>query len=46
MAAREYGIEIGAIDATLVSIEKVLDLPGMTQRVRRRLRVVCLARSR
>ena len=26
MAAREYGIEIGAIDATLVSIEKVLDL--------------------
>ena len=25
MAAREYGIEIGAIDATLVSIEKVLN---------------------
>jgi peptide chain release factor 2 len=29
MAAREYGIEIGAIDATLVSIEKVLDLPKL-----------------
>ena len=29
MVAREYGIEIGAIDATLVSIEKVLDLPKL-----------------
>jgi peptide chain release factor 2 len=29
MAAREYEIEIGAIDATLVSIEKVLDLPKL-----------------
>ena len=29
MAAREYGIEIGVIDATLVSIEKVLDLPKL-----------------
>ena len=29
MAAREYGIEISAIDATLVSIEKVLDLPKL-----------------
>jgi peptide chain release factor 2 len=29
MATREYGIEIGAIDATLVSIEKVLDLPKL-----------------
>ncbi len=27
MAAREYDLEIAAIDATLVSIEKVLDLP-------------------
>lgn len=29
MAAREYDIEIAAIDATLVSIEKVLDLPKL-----------------
>jgi peptide chain release factor 2 len=29
MAAREYGLEIDAIDATLVSIEKVLDLPKL-----------------
>ena len=29
MAAREYGLEIEAIDATLVSIEKVLDLPKL-----------------
>ena len=29
MAAREYGAEIGAIGATLVSIEKVLDLPKL-----------------
>jgi len=29
MAAREYGLEINAIDATLVSIEKVLDLPKL-----------------
>ena len=31
MAAREYGLEIDAIDATLVSIEKVLDLPKLNQ---------------
>ena len=30
MAAREYGLEIAEIDATLVSIEKVLDLPKLT----------------
>lgn len=29
MAAREYDLEIAAIDATLVSIEKVLDLPKL-----------------
>ena len=29
MAAREYQLEIDAIDATLVSIEKVLDLPKL-----------------
>ncbi len=29
MAAREYGLEINVIDATLVSIEKVLDLPKL-----------------
>ncbi len=29
MAAREYALEINAIDATLVSIEKVLDLPKL-----------------
>ncbi len=29
MAAREYQLEINAIDATLVSIEKVLDLPKL-----------------
>ncbi|MEI8060228.1 MAG: peptide chain release factor 2, partial [Ferruginibacter sp.] len=29
MAAREYALEIDAIDATLVSIEKVLDLPKL-----------------
>ena len=29
MAAREYGLEIDVIDATLVSIEKVLDLPKL-----------------
>ncbi len=29
MAAREYGLEIDEIDATLVSIEKVLDLPKL-----------------
>lgn len=29
MAAREYGLEIAEIDATLVSIEKVLDLPKL-----------------
>jgi len=29
MAAREYDVEIGVIDATLVSIEKVLDLPKL-----------------
>ena len=29
MAAREYGLEIDAIDATLISIEKVLDLPKL-----------------
>ena len=29
MAAREYDVEINAIDATLVSIEKVLDLPKL-----------------
>lgn len=29
MAARDYGLEINAIDATLVSIEKVLDLPKL-----------------
>jgi len=29
MAAREYQVEIDAIDATLVSIEKVLDLPKL-----------------
>ena len=29
MAARDYGLEIEAIDATLVSIEKVLDLPKL-----------------
>ena len=29
MAAREYHLEINAIDATLVSIEKVLDLPKL-----------------
>lgn len=31
MAAREYNLEIAAIDATLVSIEKVLDLPKLRQ---------------
>lgn len=29
MAAREYQLEINAVDATLVSIEKVLDLPKL-----------------
>jgi peptide chain release factor 2 len=29
MAAREYQLEIDAVDATLVSIEKVLDLPKL-----------------
>jgi peptide chain release factor 2 len=29
MAAREYHLEIDAVDATLVSIEKVLDLPKL-----------------
>jgi len=29
MAAREYHLEINAVDATLVSIEKVLDLPKL-----------------
>ncbi|MSW01420.1 MAG: peptide chain release factor 2, partial [Actinobacteria bacterium] len=29
MAAREFDLEIAAIDATLVSIEKVLDLPKL-----------------
>ena len=29
MAAREYQLEIDAIDATLISIEKVLDLPKL-----------------
>ena len=29
MAAREYQLEIDAIDATLISIEKVLDLPRL-----------------
>ena len=29
MAAREYGLEIDAIEATLISIEKVLDLPKL-----------------
>lgn len=29
MAARDYGVEIDAIDATLLSIEKVLDLPKL-----------------
>ena len=29
MAAREYQLEINEIDATLVSIEKVLDLPKL-----------------
>ena len=29
MAAREYGLEIDGIDATLLSIEKVLDLPKL-----------------
>ena len=29
MAARDYGLEINTIDATLVSIEKVLDLPKL-----------------
>ncbi|MBC7463856.1 MAG: peptide chain release factor 2, partial [Actinobacteria bacterium] len=29
MAAREYDLEIAAISATLVSIEKVLDLPRL-----------------
>ncbi|CAB4665669.1 unannotated protein [freshwater metagenome] len=31
MAAREYDLEIAAIDATLVSIEKVLNLPKLRQ---------------
>ena len=29
MAAREYQLEINSIDATLISIEKVLDLPRL-----------------
>jgi peptide chain release factor 2 len=33
MAAREYQLEIDAIDATLVSIEKVLDLPKLRKQV-------------
>ena len=31
MAAREYGLEIDVIDATLVSIEKVFDLPKLRE---------------
>lgn len=33
MAAREYGLEINSIDSTLVSIEKVLDLPKLHQQL-------------
>ena len=34
MAAREYQLEIDAIDATLVSIEKVLDLPKLRKQAK------------
>ncbi len=33
MARREYAIEIGALDATLTSIESVVDLPKLEVRI-------------